>query len=62
MICSNKPTEHVLSSEDMKALFLAKISDLRIQFFQNQYTRFVDYCEKYCTNRILNLVDVSLWS
>jgi hypothetical protein len=40
-------------------LFQAKILDLGIQFFQNQYQRFVEHCEKTCINRRLNLSDVS---
>jgi len=44
----------------MDALFRAKIVDLGITYFENQYSRFVDYCQKYCVNRKIYLVDVSL--
>ena len=42
----------------MNALFRAKTADLGIQYFEGQYLRFVDYCQKYCVNRRLHLVDV----
>jgi hypothetical protein len=59
---SVEPKDMVLSNHELSALFYAKIADLGIQFFQNQYTRFAEHCEKYCINRKLSLIEVSIFA
>jgi len=49
--------EFVLNQKEIAAIFNAKIKDLKIPFFDNQFQRFNDYCSKYIfLNPIVDIV------